>query len=349
MIDASFSSNGRVAAISGAYQYDTGQRLRMYGLPSPDELSGRDDFLSRDTVVVQAQYSFTGDSQTESRIAEWDTENEVWTVGIPDIYLLRNSDVHLYVYVSYGQTEESMRSKTIYEAVFRPISRPAPSTSVTPDQTNAWDALVQEVTLAIANVKTAESNANAQAALANEAANAANAAAANAASDVNTYLLKLKDTQVALEVIGLSETPTVEVTDVTDADNKTYKKVTFRMPQSVVTVNNEAADENGNITLTPEIVGALPDTHQTVFEFTAVIPKNPAGTMQRVDIEGILETDRPVVDLDMDSISTDSLSDVLEAWASVTSVSAVGDGYIGVSNLLSAIDVPVPIKLLCVR
>lgn len=36
MIEASFGAErGSCAAVSGAYQYDTGQRLLMRGLPSP--------------------------------------------------------------------------------------------------------------------------------------------------------------------------------------------------------------------------------------------------------------------------------------------------------------------------
>ena len=36
MIDAIFDRHSRSAAVSGIYQYDTGQRLRLRGLPSPD-------------------------------------------------------------------------------------------------------------------------------------------------------------------------------------------------------------------------------------------------------------------------------------------------------------------------
>ena len=39
MIEANFESRThKNAAIAGVYQYDTGQRLRMRGLPTPDEL-----------------------------------------------------------------------------------------------------------------------------------------------------------------------------------------------------------------------------------------------------------------------------------------------------------------------
>ena len=89
MIDASFSSTGRDATVSGAYQYDTGQRLRMHGLPSPSELAERDSLLGGDGITVQAQFSFTGDSQTEMRLAAWEQETEdepgVWVAEIPDV------------------------------------------------------------------------------------------------------------------------------------------------------------------------------------------------------------------------------------------------------------------------
>ena len=59
MIEASFEAQrGRGASVSGAYQYDSGQRLRMYGLPSPGELAQMDELLSGGEVTVQAQYSF---------------------------------------------------------------------------------------------------------------------------------------------------------------------------------------------------------------------------------------------------------------------------------------------------
>ena len=47
MIEANFESRThKNAAIAGVYQYDTGQRLRMRGLPTPDELAEMDDFLA---------------------------------------------------------------------------------------------------------------------------------------------------------------------------------------------------------------------------------------------------------------------------------------------------------------
>ena len=182
MIQASFDAQGRSAAAAGAYQYDTGQRVRLYGLPSPEALAQMDDFIEGDVVTVQAQYGYAGDSQTEMRLAAYDEYEGAWTAQVPDAYLTRSEDVHLYVYVSYGETQEKSRAKTMYEAVFRPIGRPAPGDAVTPDQVNAWNALVQEINLAISGANEAESGANAAANTAHAAAKDALTAAENAHS-----------------------------------------------------------------------------------------------------------------------------------------------------------------------
>lgn len=187
MIHASFDDRShKSAAIAGIYQYDTGQRLKMHGLPSPQELAERDDFLSGDAVTVQAQYGFVGDSQTETRMASYDEASGCWTADIPDIYLTRSSTVKVFVYVGYGAAEGAGRSKTCYEGSFTPVSRPAPGTQVTPEQTNAWDALVAEVNLTLAKMNTAVSGANAAAETAGTAAKAADKAAGGAESAAKT-------------------------------------------------------------------------------------------------------------------------------------------------------------------
>ena len=187
MIHASFDDKShKSAAIAGIYQYDTGQRLKMHGLPSPRELAERDDFLSGDAVTVQAQYGFVGDSQTETRMASYDEASGCWTADIPDIYLTRSSTVKVFVYVGYGAAEGAGRSKTCYEGSFTPVSRPAPGTQVTPEQTNAWDALVAEVNLTLAKMNTAVSGANAAAETADTAAKAADKAAGGAESAAKT-------------------------------------------------------------------------------------------------------------------------------------------------------------------
>lgn len=183
MIVASFDkTQNRTAAVSGAYQYDIGQRLVMHGLPSPQELAGRDDLLSGDLVTVQAQFSYKGDSQTEMRLAIWDEKREVWMVDVPDEYLTRHRDVHVYVYCYYGADEIGGRAETAYEATFRPISRPAPGGTVTEDQLEQWATLKAEIEISMAKVDNAINGAN-QAAADVDAAGARAAAEAKNASD----------------------------------------------------------------------------------------------------------------------------------------------------------------------
>lgn len=182
MIVASFDkTQNRTAAVSGAYQYDIGQRLVMHGLPSPAELAGEDDLLSGDLVTVQAQFSYVGDSQSEMRIAMWDEERQAWLVGVPDEYLTRHREVHVYVFCYYGSNEYGERGETAYEATFRPISRPAPSGTVTEDQLRQWTNLKAEIEISLSKVEAAVGNAN----NAVDGLNAASEAAKNAAQSAS--------------------------------------------------------------------------------------------------------------------------------------------------------------------
>lgn len=186
MLEASFdASRNRGASISGAYQYDTGQRIKMHGLPTPDDLAQMDDFLSGDVVTVQAQYAYKGDSQSEPRLCQYDAQDDCWLAEVPDVYLTHSETVEVYVYVMYGADEEHSRSKTMYVGSFVPIERSAPSSDVTPDQLNAWDKLVAEINLVLAKAEEAISNTNAAAAEANEAAQEAREAAEAARDAAN--------------------------------------------------------------------------------------------------------------------------------------------------------------------
>lgn len=164
MIEASFDTRqGGTAAVGGVFQYDTGQRLRMHGLPAPKGFADGDDFLSGEEVSVQVQYSYAGDEQTETRLATYDAEQDAWLADIPDSYLTRSTPVQAYIYVSHGADGQASRAKTCYVAAFSPIGRPAPSSRVTPAQANAWDVLVAEVNLTLATMNRATSEANAAA------------------------------------------------------------------------------------------------------------------------------------------------------------------------------------------
>ena len=163
MIEASFDRDSeRSAAVSGAYQYDTGQRLRMHGLPSPQELALRDELLSGGMATIQVHFGLKGDSQTEARLALWEEESGCWLTMIPDEYLQTAESVYAYVYVSYGQDAEGNgRTKTMYELVFRPIGRPAPNNVATSEQWEAWATKKEEAQLAIEALNAAQENVRA--------------------------------------------------------------------------------------------------------------------------------------------------------------------------------------------
>lgn len=182
MIEASFEHGGqRSAAVSGAYQYDTGQRLRMHGLPSPEELAKEDDFLSGDMVTMQVHFGLKGDTQTQARLALWEEESQCWLAMIPDEYLLTAESVYAYVYVSYGLDEAGNgRTKTMYELVFRPIERPAPNNVVTGEQWEAWAVKKEETQMAIDALAAAAKNAQDSVNGAQEAGQAAKTAAQEA-------------------------------------------------------------------------------------------------------------------------------------------------------------------------
>lgn len=198
MIDASFDRHSRSAAVSGIYQYDTGQRMRLRGLPSPEELLERDTMLSGDAVTVQAQFAYEGDSQTEPRLAAWDDDLQAWLVGIPDAYLTRSETVRVFVEVYYGADENGARTKTMYEGVFRPISRPASNDTATDDQLAAWETLSAEVDLVLSTAGPAQQNAVSQAESAISAGDTAQTAAAHAREAAQ----EAQDAEDALAALG---------------------------------------------------------------------------------------------------------------------------------------------------
>ena len=187
MLEAHFDPQASHSAdVTGATQYDSGQRLRIYGLPTPQELLDTDELLSGETVSVQVQFAYKGDSQSETRPAEYDEQAGCYLCEVPNAYLTRASEVQVYVYVGYGaDADGKTRSKTMYTATFRPEGRAAPSDSVTPDQGNAWDALVAEVNLAISDAVSATSRANAAAQTAQNAADNIGTAASDASAAAN--------------------------------------------------------------------------------------------------------------------------------------------------------------------
>lgn len=224
MIVASFDGT-RSAAVGGVYQYDIGQRLAMHGLPSPQELAQQDEMLSGDLVTVQAQFSYRGDSQAQMRLAMWDEMRGIWMVDVPDEYLTRSRDVHVYVYLYYGADAMGARAQTAYEATFCPVARPAPNDTVTEEQLSQWAELKAEIQISLSRVKDAVEGADRaadeaiaereRAERAAESAYAAAQTAKNAADALNdagenvgkaegstTDLTAGSDATVSLDVIG---------------------------------------------------------------------------------------------------------------------------------------------------
>lgn len=163
MIEASFDgSMDRNAAVSGAFQYDTGQRLRMHGLPSPTELALEDELLSGNLATMQVHFGLKGDSQTQARLALWDEGSGCWMAMIPDEYLQQAESVYAYIYVSHGQDENgNRRTKTMYALTFRPIARPAPDNVATSEQWEAWASKREEMDLTMEALEAAEGKARA--------------------------------------------------------------------------------------------------------------------------------------------------------------------------------------------
>lgn len=193
MLEASFDPRvSRSAAIHGADQYDTGQRLRLCGLPGPDELSEADGLLGLSVAAVQVHFSYDGDTQSEPVLAAWEEDRDAWISVVPDEYLTRAEPVRVNVYVYYGADGESERAKTMYEGVFTPRSRTAPNNVATEDQISWWAGKLSEVQLALSAAQTATDKASAQteatlasAQAALDAAASANEAASGASSAAN--------------------------------------------------------------------------------------------------------------------------------------------------------------------
>lgn len=294
MIEASFDINKTSSAsVAGAVQYDSGQRLRLHGLPTPEELAERDDFLSGDVVSVQVQYAYEGDSQTETRVATYDEENDVWVADVPNAYLLKHYPVGFFVYVGYGTSETTARSKTMYTGSFTPSSRPAPSGQVTPDQLNAWDALVAEVNLALSNTNTAISNANGAAAIAIAAADRADKSTGSLDSVIANANEKAENAQNAADRLNAMN--------------------------PVRSISGVTPDANGDVT----------KGFSKFFAATLTREGWSDGTpyTQTVKVDGLLATDKPVVDLDMSDVQPNAAADRQEAYAMVGRIVAE-DGQI---------------------
>lgn len=176
MIDVTF--NGTDTVVSNVDQYDFGQRVRIHGLPSPQDFEEYDDFIPGQTeIILEVHYYLGTDSQAICYHAQWDEENDCWMVDSPDELLEQCEPIYMAVYVKFS---ELLRAKTYYHASFTPIHRASPSDRATQIQIKTWTELQEEINDAITEIDTAISNSNGQTALANAATESANNAAAYA-------------------------------------------------------------------------------------------------------------------------------------------------------------------------
>lgn len=117
MLTASFDTDrSSSAVIHGAVQYDTGQRLKLCGLPAPWEMGREDELLSGSGVTVQVQFARDGDAQSESLLALWDGNLGAWVAGMPDEYLRRideKAEDAESVEIADGVTAEVIKSTTL--------------------------------------------------------------------------------------------------------------------------------------------------------------------------------------------------------------------------------------------
>lgn len=178
MLTASFDTDrSSSAAIHGAVQYDTGQRLKLCGLPAPWEMGREDELLSGNEATVQVQFAHDGDAQSESLLALWDDGIGEWVISVPDEYLTLAEPVRVYVYVYYGEDDRgSFRGKTMYEGVFTPRSRSAPKNLATPEQLAWLTGMLEEVQLALTSAQAAQERAETGAQSAAKAAGTAGTA-----------------------------------------------------------------------------------------------------------------------------------------------------------------------------
>lgn len=264
MINANFDALNHSAAVNGVYQYDTGQRLCIHGMPSPEEIAESDDFLSGYIATVQVHFGRRGDSQTEARLAQWDEDRGCWVTAVPDSYLQAAENVYVYVYVSYGVDEDGNgRTKTMYELTFRPISRPAPNNVATNEQWEAWATKKNELDLALDALEAASANLEGAADAAQEAAENASAAvpvAAEAAQIAQEVIDRLADIDALwsnLTIRTTSLAPGSEGTATMDDD-----VLTLGLPQGAPGEKGEPGDigpadislsfSDGILTITPK-------------------------------------------------------------------------------------------------
>ena len=121
-----------------------------------------------------------------------------------------------------------------------------------------------------------------------------------------------------------------------DIDNLENRVTPISLGGTGATTANEALSALG---------GASTDIYTATISTTWQLDNVPY--MQRIDIDGIAETDVPIVDVVLDADKTTALAQ-LEAWGCVSQITT-GDGYILVTCLEEKPSIEIPIQLKVVR
>jgi len=193
---------------------------------------------------VQVHFGLKEDSQTQARLARWDEDSRCWLAAIPDEYLQTTESIYAYVYVSYGLDEEGNgRTKTMYELVFRPISRPAPNNVATIEQWEAWAIKKEEIDLVIEELRAAQAGISA----AQQNAQASAQEAAAAAKDAQSAMEDAQEKQMRLEAIRLYwEKLTVRTVSLQAGEEATVSLagnvLTYGLPRGAAGEKGDAGD-----------------------------------------------------------------------------------------------------------
>lgn len=159
MITVSFV-DGTQTITSEVSQYDFGQRVRLYGLPSPEDFEQYDDFIAGQTdILLEVHYYLNNDDQAICYLAQWNDDESCWEVDAPDELLEQCNPINMAIYVKFS---ELIRAKTYYRASFTPAHRASPSDRATQIQIKTWVEMQEEFDLIITRLGTAISHANQQ-------------------------------------------------------------------------------------------------------------------------------------------------------------------------------------------
>lgn len=197
-----------ISRLSGAWQYDYGQILRIQGLQLPS--------------AVEVHFSLTetgGESVTRIGV----TQDGVTDVPVPDSMLENSNASHDYAIYAFLYLADGSAGNTEYKISLPVRSRPRPEVPGTPEEPELFREAVEAVNKAADRAETAAGEAAGSAAAAATSATEAGEAADTAINTeirINSWKEDIKDTgKEAVKAIEQQETDSKQdVTDHTDEE-----------------------------------------------------------------------------------------------------------------------------------